>query len=161
MLRPGDTAPAFTLPDHTGAPVTLAGLLTAGPLILFFYPADFTPICTAEACAFRDAYAELAAAGFSVAGISPQAPESKSRFRVRHALPYPLLADPTRATIRAYGAATFLGLPLPFGVRRVTYLISPQATVVDALTADLRIAPHEAFLRRLLPPPSGEVTLRR
>ena len=85
MLGPGDTAPNFALPDQDGRIVTLDMLIESGHSILFFYPADFTPICTREACAFRDAYAELAAAGIAVAGISPDDAESFSSHARRFA----------------------------------------------------------------------------
>ena len=92
----------------------------------------------------RDAHAELTAAGLRVVGISPQDSASHARFRAAHELPFTLLADPTKTTIRAYGANGPLGL----GVRRITYLIGPDARVLDALRADLRIGRHEAFVRR-------------
>lgn len=145
MLKPGERAPDFVLLDETGGPTSLASLLRHGPLLLYFYPADFTPVCTREACLFRDTYVELNAAGLTVAGISPDPPDSHARFREKHALNYPLLADPQKEAIRAYGV---LG---PFGmVRRATFLIDGGGHVIDALLADLRVSRHEAFIREAL-----------
>jgi peroxiredoxin Q/BCP len=144
VLRPGDQAPGFSLPDQDGALVSLEAMLGRGPLILFFYPADFTPVCTREACLFRDAYAELAAAGFCVAGISPNTSESHGRFRAAHGLGYPLLADPGKTAIKAYGVDG----PFGFGVRRATFLIGADGRIEDAVRADLRLGPHGALLRR-------------
>jgi len=146
MLRPGDTAPEFALADQTGATTTLDTLVASGPLVLFFYPADFTPVCTREACLFRDGYAELAAAGIEVAGVSPNDVDSHARFEARHVLPYRLLADPDRSAARAYGV---IG-PLGIGIRRATFLISTDRRILDAVRADLRLGPHERLMKRAL-----------
>lgn len=148
MLKPGDPAPDFTLQDHQNHAATLRDLLRAGPLLLYFYPADFTPICTREACMFRDRTPELIAAGVRVAGISSQSPESHARFRARHGLEFPLLADPEKRVIKAYGANG----PLGIGVRRVSYFIvaDPEPTVRDAVRADLSVGAHDRFLQRVL-----------
>ena len=76
MLPIGGRAPEFTLPDQDDQSVSLSTLLRHGPLILYFYPADFTPGCTREACSIRDLHAELLQSGLDVAGVSPQTPES-------------------------------------------------------------------------------------
>jgi len=146
MLEVGDRAPAFELPDHAGQTVSLADLLASGPAVLFFYPGDFTPICTREACMVRDVHAELAAAGVRVAGISPDSPDKHKQFRERYELNYALLSDERKAAIAAYDVQGPLGL----GVRRVSYLIAPDGTVRDRLRADFQVARHEAFLRRAL-----------
>lgn len=152
MLTIGDAAPDFTLNDETGKPVSLVSLLASGPVVLYFYPADFTPVCTAEACMFRDWTAELGAAGVRVIGISPQGTESKQKFKQKHALSFPLLADPEKAVIRAYGASFLFGM----FTRRVTYLIEPvkassaPGIISDRAVADLTVKPHEAFVKRVL-----------
>ena len=74
MLRAGERAPEFTLPDETGTDRSLTELLSSGAIILYFYPSDFTPGCTRQACAFRDLHAEIQKAGLRVVGISPQSP---------------------------------------------------------------------------------------
>jgi peroxiredoxin Q/BCP len=146
VLGAGDIAPDFSLPDETGRAVTLDELLAQGPLVLFFYPADFTPVCTREACLIRDAYAELAAAGVSVAGVSTDDSATHARFRERHALPYPLLADSDKHVIKAFGVSG----PAGFGTRRATFLIDADKTIREAVRADLRLGPHDKLIRRAL-----------
>jgi thioredoxin-dependent peroxiredoxin len=145
MLSPGNRAPDFTVQNQNDVPVRLADLLKGGPLLLYFYPADFTPGCTREACSLRDLHAELLAAGVTVAGVSPQSPESHAAFAAKYALPFTLLCDPDKVLIRAYGVAG----PLGFGVRRASFLINPSGIVEDAVLADLRIGRHEDFFRRI------------
>jgi peroxiredoxin Q/BCP len=146
MLKPGTRAPQFTLPDHEGREVSLTELLRCGSLVLYFYPADFTPGCTREACSIRDLHDELADAGLRVAGISPQDAGSHARFRSEHGLQFILLADADKTVIRAYGVDG----PLGIGVRRATFLIGPDGVIRDAVLADLRIHRHEAFIRAAL-----------
>ena len=152
MLNPGDQAPSFTLSDHTGQPTTLKEFLDCGPLLLFFYPADFSPVCTREACLFRDRYAELAAAGVQVAGISTNTAESHRRFGERNALPYPLLADPDKVAIRAFGVDG----PLGIGLRRASFLIDRDGTIRLAVRADLRLKPHAALIEEALAASASE-----
>lgn len=146
MLKKGSQAPAFTLPDADGEPVTLDGLLADGPLVLYFYPADFTPGCTKEACAIRDIHDDLLASGLRIVGISPQDGDSHQRFASRHTLPFPLLSDPDKTVVRAYD----LDGPLGFGVRRGTYLIDTDGVIVDAVLADIAIARHLEFIERAI-----------
>jgi peroxiredoxin Q/BCP len=146
VLTPGDRAPEFALPDQDGRTVSLAELLEDGPLVLYFYPADFTPGCTKEACEIRDMHDELLDAGVRVVGVSPQDGASHARFRARHGLPFTLLADEDKALIRAYGVEGPLGL----GVRRATFLIGPDGVVRDTVLADLRIGRHAEFIRRAI-----------
>jgi len=144
MLTIGARAPEFTLPDADGQPTSLSNLLRDGALVLYFYPADFTPGCTREACQLRDLHSEVEAAGLRVAGISPQSPESHRSFRDKYRLPFTLLADVDRFVIKMYGVQG----PLGFGVRRATFLIDQARHIQDALVADFRIGQHEAFVRR-------------
>jgi peroxiredoxin Q/BCP len=144
MLAIGARAPEFTLPDADGQPTSLSNLLREGPLILYFYPADFTPGCTREACQIRDLYTELNAAGLRIAGVSPQTPESHRAFRDKYKLPFTLLADVDRFVIKMYGVQG----PFGFGVRRATFLIDQARHIEDAVVADFRIGEHEAFVRK-------------
>lgn len=144
MLALGGRAPEFTLPDQDGQSVSLSTLLRAGPLILYFYPADFTPGCTREACAIRDLHADIAQAGLNVAGVSPQSPESHRKFRERYQLPYTLLSDVDKFVIRMYDVQG----PLGFAVRRGTYLIDQARYIRSAVLADFRISQHEDFIRK-------------
>ncbi len=146
MLSPGERAPEFTLPDPQGRDVSLTSLLGRGALILYFYPADFTPGCTREACAFRDLHAEIQKVGLTVAGVSPQDPDSHRRFREKYQLPFLLLSDTDKSVIRMYDVDG----PLGFGVRRSTFLIDQSRTIRDAVLADFRIGVHEAFVGRAL-----------
>jgi peroxiredoxin Q/BCP len=146
MLKVNDPAPAFTLKDHQGRDVALADLLATGPVLLYFYPADFTPVCTKEACMFRDRTADLASRGVHVVGISPQSTSSKSRFAAAKGLTQILLADDSRTVARAYDATALLGLV----IRRVTYLIDRDARIADVALADLSLGAHEALIERVL-----------
>jgi len=146
MLTNGTRAPEFELADQDGRKHTLKSLLSVGPLILYFYPADFTPGCTREACSFRDLHQELMKAQLRVVGVSPQDVASHRRFAEQHGLNFPLLADPDKVVIKAYDVDG----PLGFGVRRATYLIGRDGKIQDAVLADLRIGAHEAFVRNAL-----------
>jgi peroxiredoxin Q/BCP len=146
MLQRGDEAPDFTLPDQDGRKRRLSELLKGEPLILYFYPADFTPGCTREACDLRDLHARILASGLKVVGVSPQAPDSHRRFREQHALPFLLLSDEDKQAIKAYGVDG----PLGIGVRRATFLIDARRRIVDAVLADLRIGKHQEFVERAI-----------
>ena len=144
MLEIGGRAPEFTLPDHTGQAVSLSTLLRAGALILYFYPADFTPGCTREACSIRDLHTSIQSAGLDVAGVSPQGPESHRKFREKYNLPFTLLSDTEKVVIKMYDVVG----PLGFGVRRATYLIDQSRRIRAAVLADFRIGMHEDFIRK-------------
>jgi peroxiredoxin Q/BCP len=143
MLKRGDKAPDFTLPDQDGKTLSLHDLLRSGPVVLYFYPADFTPGCTKEACSIRDMHDEIAAAGMRVVGVSPQDADSHARFRDKHGLPFTLVADPDKVAVKAYDVDG----PLGIGVRRATFLIGPDGIIRDAVLADLRVGRHEEFIR--------------
>jgi len=143
MLKPGDRAPEFTLHDQNGRERSLTSLLGDGALILYFYPADFTPGCTAEACTLRDLHADIQRAGLRVVGISPQPPESHRQFREKYHLPFTLLSDPEKTVIRMYDVDG----PLGIAVRRATFLVDQGRVIQDAVLADFRISRHEEFVR--------------
>ncbi len=142
MLKPGSQAPAFTLQDADGNEVSLQSLLANGPLILYFYPADFTPGCTREACDIRDMHNRITGVGLQVVGVSPQDAASHRRFRDKYELPFLLLCDPDKTAIKAYDVDG----PLGIGTRRGTYLIDADGTIEDAVLADLRVERHKAFI---------------
>jgi peroxiredoxin Q/BCP len=146
MLRVGERAAEFTLPDETGTDRSLTELLSTDAIILYFYPADFTPGCTRQACAFRDLHAEIQRAGLRVVGISPQSPASHAKFREKYHLPYVLLSDEHKTIIKMYG----LNGPLGLGVRRATYLIDGSRRVRDAVLADFLIERHADFVRKAI-----------
>jgi peroxiredoxin Q/BCP len=144
MLAMGGRAPEFTLPDQDEQSVSLSTLLRHGPLILYFYPADFTPGCTREACAIRDMHNEIQQVGLDVAGVSPQSPATHRAFREKYKLQFTLLSDVDKVVVRMYDV---LG-PLGIGVRRATYLIDQARYIRAAVLADFRIGQHEEFIRR-------------
>lgn len=146
MLQTGDKAPDFTLPDQDGRPVTLSDVCAEGRVVVYFYPADFTPGCTKEACAIRDMHDDIASSGVRVLGISPQDSASHARFRDRYGLPFVLLADPGKSAIRAYGVDG----PFGIGVRRATFLVNADRIIESSVVADLRIGLHEDFIRKVL-----------
>ena len=146
MLPNDSKAPEFDLADQAGRRHTLKSLLAGGPLILYFYPADFTPGCTREACSFRDLHQELLRARLRVVGVSPQDVDSHKRFAEEHGLNFTLLADPDKQAVKAYD----LDGPLGFGVRRGTYLIGKDGRIKDSVLADLRSGAHEAYVRKAI-----------
>ena len=146
MLKVGDVAPEFILPDENGDEVSLTQRLANNADILYFYPADFTPGCTKEACAIRDIHDDIQSVGLEVIGISPQDQESHKRFKEEHNLPFTLVCDPDKIAVRMYDADG----PMGFGVRRITYLVSQGQRIQGALCADLKIGKHEDFIRRAI-----------
>ncbi|MEX2125484.1 MAG: peroxiredoxin [Woeseia sp.] len=146
MLQTGTKAPEFVLPDEQGVDTALSDLLRNGPLILYFYPADFTPFCTREACSIRDLHEDIAAAGIRIVGISPQDAASHLRFRKQYRLPFTLLSDPEKRVVRMYDVDG------PFGVRvrRATYLIGEDRNIEAALLADFKVSRHEDFIRKAI-----------
>jgi thioredoxin-dependent peroxiredoxin len=143
MLQVGDRAPEFTLPDHAGQDRGLTSFLGDSALVLYFYPADFTPGCTREACDFRDVHQQLIRAKLKVVGISPQDPATHARFREKYNLPFTLLSDVDKAVIKMYQ----LDGPFGIGVRRGTYLIDGSRKILGAMLADFRIGRHLAFVQ--------------
>ena len=146
MLKIGSKAPEFVLQDDAGVDTSLTDLLDSGPLILYFYPADFTPGCTKEACTIRDLHDDLLSVGLRVAGISPQDVASHARFRSQHGLPFTLLSDPDKVAIKMYDVDG------PFGVavRRATFLVSQDRIIQDAILADVLIGRHKDFLDKAI-----------
>lgn len=120
-LSIGDQAPSFAAPDQTGALRRLSEFHGKW-LVLYFYPKDFTSGCTREACGFRDHYDTIKARA-QLVGISSDSVESHAKFSARYNLQFPLLSDPQKKMISAYGAKTGIL------VRRFTYLISPEGTI--------------------------------
>ncbi|MDT0445542.1 thioredoxin-dependent thiol peroxidase [Streptomyces johnsoniae] len=145
-LQPGDPAPAFTLPDAEGKPVSLAD--HAGrKVIVYFYPAALTPGCTKQACDFTDNLGLLATAGYDVIGVSPDAPEKLAKFRDKEDLKVTLVSDPEKSVLQAYGAfgeKTMYGRTVT-GVIRSTFVVDEDGTVAHALY-NVRATGHVAKL---------------
>ena len=146
MLEAGAKAPEFVLNNHEGVETSLSDLMQNGPLILYFYPADFTPGCTKEACSIRDIHNDIQSVGLQVAGVSPQDEESHQRFREEHKLPFVLLSDPEKVAVRMYDVDG----PFGVGVRRATFLIGQDRSIQDAMMADVRIGRHKEFIEKAL-----------
>ena len=142
---PGDAAPAFSLPDQDGKPVSLADF-KGRAVVLYFYPKDETPGCTRESCAFRDAYEELKEAGAEVIGVSSDSPESHKKFAARHRLPFTLLSDAGRRVRKAYGVPATLGL-LP---GRVTFVIDREGIVRHVFNSQFNPVQHVAEAKEVL-----------
>jgi thioredoxin-dependent peroxiredoxin len=146
-LAPGDPAPDFTLPDADGQEVALSSF-RGQRVIVYFYPAALTPGCTKQACDFRDSLASLNAEGIAVLGISPDQPAKLARFRDKEGLTFPLLSDPGRAVLQAYGAygEKVLYGKTTVGVIRSTFVIGPDGTIEKALYG-VKATGHVARLR--------------
>ena len=147
-LSPGDPAPAFSLTDDSGATVSLADY--AGQRVLLFaYPAAMTPGCTKEACDFRDSLGVFSDHGYAILGISPDKPAKLAAFKERDGLTYPLLSDPDRSVLTAYGAYGEKKLygKVVTGVIRSTFAISPDGVVEHAFR-NVKATGHVAKLRR-------------
>lgn len=125
-LQPGMPAPDFALPDAQGTLRTLADYRGEW-LLLYFYPKAGTPVCTTEACAFRDGYLELRRRKVQVVGISVDPPAAQQAFAAEHSLPFPLLSDVEGRTADAYGSLWSLG-PLRYA-KRHSFLIDAQGRI--------------------------------
>ncbi len=146
MLNVGDRAPDFDTEDQHGTSQRLSEALASGPVILYFYPADFSPLCTAQACAVRDTSTALESASIRILGISPQSAASHARFAERFGLDFPLLSDPDKSIIRRYGVDG----PLGIGVRRVTFLVGQDGHIARRVVSDLFLGSHKAFIASVL-----------
>jgi peroxiredoxin Q/BCP len=146
LLKVGNPAPDFTLPDQHNQPVYLAEVLQRGWLILFFYPKDDSPVCTAQACAFRNAFDDIRAAGAEVIGISADSVESHQHFAEKQHLPFTLLSDPERKVAAQYG------VPMSFGLLpgRVTFVIDPGGTIRMVYAAQFSAKGHMERALQLL-----------
>jgi len=141
----GQAAPDFTLPNQDGEPVSLSDYRGRN-VVVYFYPKDDTPGCTAEACAFRDSYEVFTDAGAEVIGISSDSSAAHKEFAVRYRLPFVLLADAGGAVRKRYKVPASLGL-LP---GRVTYVIDAQGVVRHMFSSQLNVERHVAEAVRIL-----------
>jgi thioredoxin-dependent peroxiredoxin len=139
-LAAGDKAPDFTLPSADGGRVSLSDLTKTKrrTVVVFFYPKDDTPGCTAEACGFRDLYEEFARAGAEVVGISTDSAASHQQFAGKHRLPMKLLTDADGAVRRAYGVRATLGL-FP---GRATFVVDRDGVIRHSFASQLRVVSH-------------------
>ncbi len=134
----GDKAPDFTLPSQMGDNVTLSEFIGKKNIVLYFYPKDETPGCTAEACSFRDSYNELTSLGAEVLGVSGQSVESHKSFATHYGLPFILLSDEDKKVRKLYGVPSTIGL-LP---GRVTYIIDKKGVVRHIFNSQTQTRQH-------------------
>ena len=147
-LEPGADAPQFTLPDADGKPVSLSDY-AGRKVIVYVYPAAMTPGCTKQACDFRDSLQSLVGAGYAVIGLSPDKPEKLAKFRERDSLNFPLVSDPEKTTLEAYGAfgeKKLYGKTVT-GVIRSTFVIDENGKIARALY-NVKATGHVAKLRK-------------
>jgi peroxiredoxin Q/BCP len=134
-LKPGDIAPAIASTDQSGNQVTLASF-AGSKVILYFYPKDDTPGCTAEACNLRDNYQDLLDKGFKIIGVSADDEKSHKKFSEKYVLPFPLLADKAKEIIRAYGVwgkKKLYGKEYE-GINRMTFIIDESGKIQHIFT---------------------------
>jgi thioredoxin-dependent peroxiredoxin len=142
VIEQGKPAPDFALKSDSGETVTLSEL-RGKPIVLYFYPKDDTPGCTAQACGIRDAYGEFERAGAVVLGVSPDDEASHGKFRSKYELPFTLLADTGHAVAEQYGVwgeKKYMGRTY-MGVRRSTFVIDADGNVKRVMH-DVKPATH-------------------
>jgi len=137
-LATGAKAPDASLPNQTGAEIQLSQKWQSGPVVLYFYPKDETPGCTAEACSFRDNFEVFKEAGAEVIGVSNDSVESHKKFAEHHRLPFTLLSDKGSVLAKTYGVGKTLGL-LP---GRVTFIIDKTGTIRHVFNSQLQAKKH-------------------
>ncbi|MCH8850264.1 MAG: peroxiredoxin [Chloroflexi bacterium] len=138
MLKEGTAAPEIEATLDDGEAFSLAGFRGKKNVVLYFYPKDFTPGCTKEACAFRDSYDEVEQYDAVVVGVSTDSTESHKAFREKHELPFPLIPDPDKRIVKLYEAKGLLGLM----TARMTYVIDKEGTIRKALRHDFAVGKH-------------------
>ncbi len=138
-LRTGDKAPDFDKRTHDGEPISLARLRGDKAVVLYFYPKDETPGCTAEACSFRDAYEDFVDAGAVVVGVSADSLASHEKFASHHRLPFKLISDEDGALRKAYDVPSNLFGLIP---GRVTYVIDQQGTIRHVFNSQIQAKRH-------------------
>ena len=150
MLREGDRAPEFTLRSDVGDDVALSAL-RGRPVVVYFYPKDDTPGCTAQACGIRDSWGEFERRGAVVLGVSPDSESSHVKFKEKFGLPFTLLADPDHSTAEAYGVWVEKNYGKTYmGIERSTFVIDADGKVVKVMR---RVKPdtHAADVLAALP----------
>lgn len=140
-LRVGDSAPDFDVVASNGTRLSLRELRGQKNVVLYFYPKDFTAVCTRETCGFRDMYADLQGKDTEVVGVSFDDNETHQRFAKEHDVPFALVADTERTLAATYGATTFF-TALFSRPSRVTFLIDKQGKIAGIYKAELSASTH-------------------
>jgi thioredoxin-dependent peroxiredoxin len=143
-LKVGDQAPDFEVTARAAGldrPLSLRGILAEKYLVLYFYPRDFTAVCTREACGFRDSYAELTSGDTEVVGVSVDDAATHDRFAREHRLSFPLVPDPRRELTRRYGATSLMRDVLGVSAR-VTYVIDRSGKIAAVFDSAVRASQH-------------------
>jgi len=146
MIKIGDKAPSFQLPDSGGNMVGSAEFIDKTNLVVYFYVKDFTPGCTRETCSFRDSYQAFKNLGAEVIGISSDSKASHDAFAKKHQVPFILLADQDGSVKKAFGVKRTLGI-LP---GRVTFLIDKRGVVRHVFSSQTRMDSHVEEVLRVL-----------
>jgi thioredoxin-dependent peroxiredoxin len=141
MVEEGKQAPDFELAADSGEHVRLSEL-RGRPVVLYFYPKDDTPGCTAQACSFRDAYGEFEARGATILGVSPDSEAAHVKFKEKYGLPFTLLADPEHEVAELYGVWVERNLSgkKSMGIKRSTFVIGADGNVAKAM---LGVSPED------------------
>lgn len=141
-MRVGDVVDDFVLPDQTWTPRRLSTMVSSGPVVLFFYPAAFAPLCTMEHCRFRDVTAEFAAIGAQPVGISADPVARQAAFAKKYTLGYVILSDLDGEIGRRFDVER-THHPLPgTRYRRHTYIIGPGSRILDIIRSEIRLTAH-------------------
>lgn len=138
MLKTGKPAPDFTATLDDGTPFNLSAHRGEKNVVLYFYPKDFTPGCTAEACSFRDNYGAISAFDAIIIGVSGDDSKSHTSFKEKHELPFPLLSDPNGKIRDLYDATGWI----PWMPPRVTYVIDKEGVIRAAMRHDFKVDAH-------------------
>ncbi len=146
MLKVGQDAPSFEATASNGKRVALSDYRGKKNVVLFFYPKDFTKVCTAEVCGFRDMYQDLVGKDTEVIGVSLDSDESHEKFATKHNVPYPLVADKGRSLAKSYEAVGGLGGLIGI-TKRVTYVIDKAGKIVGAFDGTFDENPHLGGVR--------------
>jgi len=139
MLGKGDAVGDLRFSDSEGKEHRLSEFADKRAVILFFYPMDFSPGCTKEACHFRDYYREICDLGGVVFGVSTDSVERHKQFKEKHHLPYPLIADANKSLSKTFGVRRLWGL---LGNKRVTFVVAPDGRILEAIHSELSMSTH-------------------
>jgi peroxiredoxin Q/BCP len=149
-LRIGQKAPDFDFISSSGERLKLSDFRGKKNVVLYFYPGDFTLVCTRETCGFRDSYEELASKDTEVIGVSVDSDESHKRFADEYKVPFALVSDADQSVSKSYGATDGLLSKLRGKSTRVTYVIDKKGEIVGVFDSQLRASKHVNGVRELI-----------